>query len=140
MAAIGLQAIVAEFEHDHPGKRGWDPAQQAIAQVFGAAWAEMTLSWILRLENAPCDHLEPGTPSLVRWGLGLPIMGDLLPALDALSQFESSDGEAARGAIEEVRVAITVALSRGVRWQWLQGALKTWAHATGGPEILLTPA
>jgi hypothetical protein len=139
MAAIELQRVVAKFECEYPGARGWEVAQRAIAGVFGASWAETTLSWILRLENAPNCELEPGTPSLVRWALGLPILGGLLPALDTLSQFERSDGEAARAAIEGVRAAITNALSRGVRWQWLAGALSTWARATGGPEIALTP-
>jgi hypothetical protein len=127
MAAIELQRIVAEFEYKYPGASGWQAAQRAIAEVFGATWAQMTLSWILRLENAPCDQLEPGTPSLVRWGLGLPIMGDLLPALDALSQLgeaANEHGEATRARVEAVRDAITGALARGVKPEWLQGVLR----------------
>jgi hypothetical protein len=138
MAAIELQLAVAEFECDYPGERGWDMAQRAIAKAFGAEWAQTALGWILRLENAPSCDLEPGTRSLVRWGLSLPVMGDLLPALDALARFETSDGEATRGAIGAVNDAVIGAVLRGVRLEWLQSALDTWARTTGGPEIALT--
>jgi hypothetical protein len=139
MAAMELQRVVAEFEHDYAGARGWDAARRAIADAFSAEWAETTLSWILRLENAPRGGMEPGTRTLVRWGLGLPIMGDLLPALDALLRVADGEhGEAARGAIGAVNDAVIGAVLRGVRLEWLQGTLDTWARTTDGPEITLT--
>jgi hypothetical protein len=140
-AAQELHVIVVEFERDYPGESGWEVAGQAITDAFSAEWAQTVLGWILRLENAPSCDLEPAAASLVRWGLGLPVMGGLLGALDALLRVADGEhGEAARDAVEAVNDAVIGAVLRGVRMEWLQTTLDIWARTTGGPEIVLTQA
>jgi hypothetical protein len=141
VAATEMQTLVAAFERDYPGADGWQAARQAILDAFGAEWADATLTWALQVASAgAAAELDPGTDTLVRWALSLPVMGGLMPALDALMSVGAPNGggEAARGAAEAVRGSILAAVGRGVSRDWLERALGTWASATGGPAIVFT--
>lgn len=137
---IELQTIVSAFERDYPGEDGWHQAHNAIADAFGAEWAAATLAWSLQIADAGAKaglNPDPGAETLVRWALSLPVMGWLMPALDALLPYKNTDGsgEGARGAAEIVRENVIAAIERGVRVDWLQSTLEVWTRTTGGPAI-----
>lgn len=129
--AIELQVLVAAFERDHPGADGWKASQQAITDDFGDDWAQQTLVWVLRIAGVKTSEPEPGGASLTRWALALPVMGNLLPALDDLLASRSDE------TTQAVRDAIFQAVEQAVDPTWLQRILDLWTDTTGGPEITL---
>ncbi len=137
--AIAMQTLVAAFERDYSGPDGWQAARQAIADAFGDGWADATLAWVLHVVGAGANRDHPGTETIVRWALSLPVMGALMPALDALLHFKGTDGsgEAARAAVNVVRDSIIAAGEHGVQLDWLNYTLGIWTRTTGGPVISL---
>lgn len=140
VAAEMLQTYVADFEWRSMGWNGWEFVERAIADKFGAEWAKTVLGWVVHLERI--GPIGRGASTLARWVLSQPVMGSLLPDLDALLLAWQRAGDGGSftdmyDAAEAVRADVLTAIDHGASPTRLQGALDLWSSSTGGPTMAL---